>query len=314
MAFETTPLVDGLGFGAIVTELESAAIADPETRKALYDLWIDRGVIVFRGLPDDPDTQIALSGVFGLPDVHPLKQTTGQGPIQELADIYYRPERGDIVRLPDGRRVGAWLPWHFDLAYVERINHGGILRPVTLPADGGATGFLDGLDAWERLPADLRDEIGGLYVVYRFEGDLAGVRYGPKAGVAMERMNPSTEEIMSRIDRLPPVAHPLMFTQQETGRKVLNFSPWFALGIEGMDAAASHRILDAVAEVLIDESRAYFHRWREGDMVLWDNWRIIHSAAGIPAGQQRHMQRTTIAGDYGLGHRSAWQEAVPAVS
>jgi taurine dioxygenase len=36
-------------------------------------------------------------------------------------------------------------------------------------------------------------------------------------------------------------------------------------------------------------------------MVLWDNWRMLHCANGMPAGQRRHMRRTTIAGDYGLG-------------
>jgi hypothetical protein len=37
------------------------------------------------------------------------------------------------------------------------------------------------------------------------------------------------------------------------------------------------------------------------DMVLWDKWRMLHCANGMPAGQRRHMRRTTIAGDYGLG-------------
>jgi taurine dioxygenase len=314
MTFTTTPLGEDLGFGALVTGLSPDDIDRAEIRDELYRAWIEHGVLVFRGLPDDPDTQIALSAVFGLPDIHPLKQTSGQGATQELADIFYRPDRGDIVRLANGRRLGAWLPWHFDLAYVDRINHGGILRPVTLPKDGGATGFLDGLAAYERLPPALKAEIEGLYVIYRFDGDLAGLRYGGTPGLVLERMHTGTQEIMERIDLLPPVAHPLVFTQPETGRKVLNFSPWFALGIEGMVQARADRLLNDVCDHLIDERRAYFHQWRQGDMVLWDNWRIVHCATGIPLGQSRHMQRTTITGDYGLGRavRRQEQAATPA--
>ncbi len=308
MSFTASDLRVGLGFGALVEDLDPAAIANEATRQALRDLWIDRGVVVFRGLPDDGDTQIALSGVFGKPARHPLKFAARQDTVDELVDIYYVPERGDIVRIGDGPSLGAWLPWHFDLVYVDRINHGGILRPVELPEQGGRTGFIDGLEAYNRLPQALRDEIEDLFVVYHFDADLAGLRYGNTPGIVMERMNASAMTVMSKLDDLPPVAHPLVFTQKETGRKVLNFSPWFSLGIEGMDRKTSDRILGEVLNVLIDEQHAHFHDWQPGDMVLWDNWRIVHCATGIPAEQRRHMLRTTIEGDYGLGRRSEWAE------
>jgi taurine dioxygenase len=296
-----TPLRDSLGFGARIGGLTAPGIADPAVRRQLQDLWTEHGVLVFSGLPDDARTQIALSEVFGSSAIHPMKQTSEQGEIQELTDIFYRPDRGDIVRMPDGRRLGAWLPWHFDLVYFDRINHGGILRPVALPADGGATGFIDGLSAYERLPDELKAEIEDLRVVYRFEGDFSLLRFGRPPGLEHERMSAGSREVMDNICRFPPVTHPLVFAQPETGRKVLNFSPWFSQGVEGMAQAQSDRILSAVCDHLVDERRAYFHHWRKGEMVLWDNWRIVHCAAGIPIDQARHMQRTTIAGDYGLG-------------
>jgi taurine dioxygenase len=306
MSFTVAPLSAGLGFGACVTALDANEIARDDVRHRLYDLWLDRGVILFRGLPDDPQTQIALSRVFGEPAVHPLKQTTGQGAIQELADIFYQPDRGDIVRFEDGQRLGAWLPWHFDLAYVDSINHGGILRPVQLPETGGATGFIDGLDAYERLPEALRGEIENAWAVYIFDGDLAGLRYGRTPGIVLERMNVGAMESMKFMADKPPVAHPLVYEQPGSGRKVLNFSPWFSVGIEGMEQAEADRILREVTRYLVDERFAYFHEWRRGDMVLWDNWRILHCARGIPLDQSRHMQRTTISGDYGLGRVADW--------
>jgi len=48
---------------------------------------------------------------------------------------------------------------------------------------------------------------------------------------------------------------------------------------------------------------AYIHQWQEDDMVLWDNWRMLHSAREYHRVERRRMRRTTIAGDYALGRR-----------
>jgi taurine dioxygenase len=99
------------------------------------------------------------------------------------------------------------------------------------------------------------------------------------------------------------VIHPAVYVQKETGRKVLNISPWFAEGIIGMENPAGDALLAEIVTAMIRPSLAYFHDWQEGDMVLWDNWRMLHGAAGIPLGERRHMRRTTIAGDYALGRK-----------
>ncbi len=55
----------------MVTGLSPDRLDDPAIRLALYDLWIDKGVIVFRGL-EGVDTQIQLSEIFGEPEEHPM--------------------------------------------------------------------------------------------------------------------------------------------------------------------------------------------------------------------------------------------------
>jgi taurine dioxygenase len=92
-----------------------------------------------------------------------------------------------------------------------------------------------------------------------------------------------------------------VFRQPETGRKVLNVSPWFALGIEGMERVEGDALLEEVIAHATDETGAYFHTWAPSDLVLWDNWRMMHCARGVPADSERHLQRTTILGDYGRG-------------
>ena len=99
------------------------------------------------------------------------------------------------------------------------------------------------------------------------------------------------------------VIHPLVYSQAETGRKVLNISPWHAAAIEGMENEEGDALLREVVAYAIRPDLAYIHKWAKNDMVLWDNWRMLHSARGVPPGERRRMRRTTIAGDYALGRR-----------
>jgi taurine dioxygenase len=84
-------------------------------------------------------------------------------------------------------------------------------------------------------------------------------------------------------------------------------SPWMAKGVVGLDQPAADELLHAIAEEINDKAKGlcYFHRWRPADMVVWDNWRILHSVSGSPPEYARCMHRTTIEGDYGLGRFEA---------
>ncbi|MBV1917533.1 MAG: TauD/TfdA family dioxygenase [Sphingomonadaceae bacterium] len=306
MDFKIDPLHGTDAFGAIVTGLTPAAINDADTRKQLYDLWIDKGVIVFKGLAD-LDTQISLSEIYGKPEIHPL--LVGIDRPREhfvIAEIEYVEEDGDLYEI-DGELRGGYLPWHFDLAYMDRINHGGILRGAVLPNRGGETGFIDGIAAYDALPDDLKQRIEGRRIIYRYLADATQAKFGEipdkcislssKISLALE--HPAVKN---------PVTHPMVYSQKGTGRKVLNISPWHAVSIEGMEGEEGDELLRQVIDLMIRPELAYYHEWQEDDMVLWDNWRMLHCACGVPPGEQRKMRRTTIAGDYALGRQLAFAE------
>jgi taurine dioxygenase len=301
MSFTVEPLPGCSAFGAVVSDLTTEQIQAPELRRQLYDLWIDKGVIVFKDLTD-LDTQIHLSEIYGEPEIHPL--LVGIDRPREhfvIAEIDYVEEDGDLYEI-DGELRGGYLPWHFDLAYMDRINRGGILRGAVLPQRGGETGFIDRISAYDALPADLQRRIAGLRVIHRFLADATKARFGDRPdkclslsrNIALALEHPSVQQ---------PVTHPMVYTQRETGRKVLNVSPWHAVAIEGMENDEGDALLGEVIDRMIRPELAYFHRWQQDDMVLWDNWRMLHCACGVPPGEQRKMRRTTIAGDYALGRR-----------
>jgi taurine dioxygenase len=99
---------------------------------------------------------------------------------------------------------------------------------------------------------------------------------------------------------MPRAIHPAVWTRKD-GRKVLHVSPWMAEGVEGRENAEGDALLQAVCHEISKKARPYCHRWTANDMLIWDNWRMLHSVSGTPPQYFRRMQRTTIKGDYGLG-------------
>ncbi len=294
------PLPGRDDFGAVVTGMTAAMIDDAGVRDLLHGLWIDKGVVVFKDMTG-LDTHMRLSTIFGEPEIHPLLVGVDQ-PREHyaIADIEYDRDDGDLY-LVDGELRGGYSPWHFDLAYMDRINHGGILRPDVLPGHGGETGFIDKVAAYALLPDKLKARIEGLNVVHSlFAMDSTKVRFGPRPERCI-RLSQRIQRAESHPSVFRRAIHPLVYTQAETGRKVLNISPWHAMGIEGMETAEGDALLREVVDQGIRPEHAYFHQWEQGDMVLWDNWRMMHQACGVPPEEERKMRRTTIAGDYALG-------------
>jgi len=300
MSYKVDKLDPERKYGVVITGLKEEDLNEETTRAQLRELWIEHGLVNFK-VEATPSFHVSLSKVFGELEPHPVKEYQHKDDPNLLA-VIFDPEKTDIWEV-DGKRLGAWLPWHFDLCYMPHTNHGGILRPVTRPSTGGETAFIDMIEAYERLPLDIRDRIEGKYVVYRMRIDPREHTYvGGKHDIKLIRTHPRIEDVRVRQDHdYPPVVHPIVYTQPETGRKVLNLSPSMAESIHGMEKEESHELLDYLVDHVTDEHYAYVHKWEMDDMLLWDNWRVNHKACGMEPGEYREMLRTTIKGDYNLG-------------
>lgn len=308
------PLTPGLTFGARVEGLRLCDLADKQITDKLRSLWIERGVLLFTGIEPSRPMHLELSRCFGSLEAHPLKASYTSDN-DEITKIGYSPSESTVYEV-DGRPRGGWLPWHSDLVYVAQINRGGILRPIALPDSGGETGFIDQIAAYEVLPQRLKQRIEGLHVAYRLDLDATHQRFGQKAHVKLIRLSPSTINAIQSAVGQPAALHPMVYEQAETKRKVLNISPWFATGIHELPGPEGDDLLAEVIEYGLRDDLAYFHEWKSLDeMLLWDNWRMVHCANGVPAHLSRSMERTTIAGDYALGRwqDSAWVDDGAAV-
>jgi taurine dioxygenase len=298
------PLRDNLDFGARVGGVSLDALQDETLRAELVRVFEDRGVIVFEDVEPSARMHAGLSNVFGPMKDHPSKavprvDADGMPGVIDMA----APAGGEGSLRVGGKTLESWLPWHFDHAYNNELNRAGVLRAIDIPPEGGLTGFADGIALYKLLSPELRDAIEGRNVLYRMNVIMDELRFGRPAEYEVIGEKPGTQAVMDAAVGTPRAVHPAVWTRA-SGEKVLHVSPWMAEGIEGAEDAEGDALLDAVAREIFTLARthSYFHAWKLTDMVIWDNWRVLHAVSGHDPKYARRMQRTTIKGDYGLGY------------
>jgi taurine dioxygenase len=294
--------------GVEILGVDLSKALDEPTTSAIYEAWIEAGVLLFRGVEQNDDAQMRLSSIFGemepAANVDLVKDPNNEfnDPNNEFMLTHaYDPNdstgRPSIFCNVDGIDLAGWLGWHWDQSFMPTIIRGIGLR-MTHPARmRGETGFADAINAYDRLSEEMKTRIEKLEVVYKFNPDFASGQFGfPKN---IRNIGASVEQ--RPYPDFPPTVHPLVTTQVETGRKVLKLSPMHSRYILGMDRAESDALLTELAEHIAHPDFAYFHRWQKNDIIVWDNWRMVHSSTGVPLDCLRSARRTTIGGDYKLG-------------
>ena len=298
------PLVEGRRFGARIGGITIEQTRDPAVRERINALFEEKGVIVFEDVEPTAQMHIALSDVFGPLKDHPNKATprVDQDAMPGVIDMECKPYEGTRVAF-GGPEVMQWLPWHFDHAYNNELNRAGVLRAIQVPPEDGLTGFVDGIELYHALSPDLRDAIEGSNVLYRMNVIMENFHFGAPDGYRVIAENAHAYAVMDAAADVPRAVHPAVWTRA-TGEKVLHVSPWMAEGIEGNETPEGNALLQAVSAEIFEKAQplSYFHKWKDTDMLIWDNWRVLHAVSGHDPQYGRRMQRTTIRGDYGLGY------------
>ena len=256
--------------GVDVRKLDDAGFA------TIYRAWLDHNVAVVPGQTLELDEFLHYSRRFGQVVPHPSKMTR-------------HPERPEITLLgankfgADGAldlaiyRRGA-EGWHTDGAYDEEPFKATQLYALAVPSTGGDTFFASMYAAYEALPEPLKQ---------RLEGRRGAFTYGGRR---------KATALLNEEDRdWTPVFHPIIRTHPETRRKGLYFDPGKILRIEGLEERESDDIIEELTERMIQPDAQYRHKWRKGDIVIWDNRCSYHKAAGdYPPEEDRIHWRVSI--------------------
>ncbi len=282
MAMTVKPLSDALG--AEITGIDLSQPVDDATFADIRDVFHDRQMIVIRDQKLDPDQQIAFSRRFGDLEIHISREYLLDG-YPEILVLSNRQVDGQYIGL-----LQAGKDWHSDLSYLERPSMGSMLHALEIPDQGGDTEWSNMYTAYETLPAGTRRRIDGLRGVHSFDR-----RCNPRVTIPIQYAGNAD----GAYERSPPdVFHPIARTHPVTGRKAVFVSPRFTIGIEGLDDAEAQPLLDELFDHAIRRAFIYHHKWRLGDLLLWDNRCLMHLACGgIKPPGIRHMHRTTLSGD-----------------
>lgn len=310
MPFPTvSALQTDLPFGARVTDLTSQSLEEEAVREKLRDVFEASGMIVFEGVEQSSEMQVKLSNVFGALKEHPVAAVSraDRDRLPGVIEITAGPEMC-VVEIA-GQQLVTWQPWHFDHSYNNELNRAGILRPIKITSSGGRTGFADGVQIYNDMAPHIREKIEGLTAIYSLDLRFKKQRYGLPEGFRV--IKPHDNEILDIAYAMPRALHPIVW-ERSPGEKVVHVSPYGARGVEGMNDAAADTLLQEVWDEMIRVMRPYFHEWRATDMLIWDNWRMLHEAGGCPPGEDRVMHRTTIKGDYGYGRFEDKPQVAPA--
>lgn len=299
--FSISNLQEDLPFGARISGIDRDNVSDADIARQLNEVFLDRGLIAFEGIDASAEMQVELSKVFGPLQEHAIKQrpNADENTVQGLIDLNFEPGDTDLCEV-DGQVLSGYLPWHFDACYTPTLNRGGILRALVIPPEGGLTCFADGIQLYDAVSPELRDRFEGRGILYHSSLVYSHMRFGQPRGYRQISLRQAIVEMFERIRDTPRAIHPAIW-QRDSGEKVLHVSPWQAAGIEGCENPDGDALLDALIREIYQKMRPYRHEWKPTDMVIWDNWRFLHSVSGHSPQHQRRVQRTTIQGDYGLG-------------
>jgi alpha-ketoglutarate-dependent 2,4-dichlorophenoxyacetate dioxygenase len=270
----------GPGFAA---ELRGVVLADiarqPTLYRAVRAAFEEHSVLLLRDQLVTDTAQEAFSACFG-----PLERTKvaslGEGThFSILSNI--GPD-GRVV--PDGHRetlvARANQLWHTDSSFKTTPALASVLSARTIPPTGGETEFASTRLAWQRLAPERRA---------RLEEAFAWHDYAHSRGKIDPNLATSVEQ-----SALPPVRWRLRWINPANGRPALYIAS-HAFAIEGMAQAEAQALLAALIDDATKPGFTYLHRWRAGDVVMWDNRATMHRGRPWPVDLPRHMVRTTIS-------------------
>ncbi|HEY7248844.1 MAG TPA: TauD/TfdA family dioxygenase [Xanthobacteraceae bacterium] len=280
-SFTLKPLSEALGAEIVGFDLRQDL--SPQTVEDIVAAWHEHLVLLFRNQSLSEETQIRFARHFGS-----LQQRTRPPQARNEASLLQYPELTMLVSniRENGKLIGS-LPdgemhFHSDQCYLEKPAKGTFLYAIEIPSRGGDTLFLNIQRAYELLPAPLKARADGRKALNAYLYDST-----------------TREGNAARIDLSvhPHFVQPVVRTHPETGRKALYVNRLMTRSVDAMDADESSALLDELFAHIEQEQFIYAHRWRIGDLILWDNRCTLHARTDFSAKERRLLRRVVVAGD-----------------
>lgn len=244
--------------GAEVTGIDLREPVDAATRERLHAAAVEHVALVIRDQTLTPEQYLAAMSLFG----EPMEQHFTQYALPGCPLVH---EVSNRHKDKTGKRVKHGADWHTDHTNHVRPPKFTCLYAVALPSSGGDTAVVNMRAGYDSLPEETKRRIADMRTVNVFQGSASATYSGQSAEAQVER-------------KPVPVLQPLVRTNPDNGTRALYFHPVKTENIEGMSAADTQVLLRDLLERSVRPEYTYRHRWREGDVLLWDNRSALHRA------------------------------------
>jgi taurine dioxygenase len=260
------------GFGAEADEIS------PEFRM-VWEAFFASQVLVFRRQRFSPSEFLAFAKQLGRPEPH-------------VIDQFHHPEHADILilsnRQKDGKPIGladAGTYFHTDYSYLDVPARATLLYSIEVPKKGGDTLFANQYAAYEDLPQSKKKQLENLVALHHYGNrDDQDKRSRTAASV----LNDDQEKKMAW------VRHPIVRRHPVTGRKALYSVSGSSFRVEGMPDDEAVDLLDELKDHATQQKYQLRLKYGVGDVVIWDNESLLHSATLTDPDDPRTLWRITV--------------------
>jgi len=287
----------GRALGAEISGVDLSRPLSEDAFAQVAKAFFDHEVVVFREQKLAPEQQVAFTRRFGELEHHVRKESRLAGFPEILIVSNVLDERGRAIGAQDAGRF-----WHSDLSYKREPSLLSTLYALEVPMQRGRvlgdTAFASAVAAYAALPEEKKRRLEGLRNVHSYRYYRAKNAEAQKAEVAaggrvVQEHVPSEEQLRS----VPDVEMPLVRTHPVTGRKALFVNEAHTSHIVGLPKGEAEALLAELCRHIVRPEFGYTHRWRPGDLLMWDNCAVQHKATfdyALPL--RRLMYRTTVRG------------------
>lgn len=265
--------------GIALTGIDLSQPLDDAAFRAVEQAFFDGQVLAIKGQRLQPGQFVAFARRFGKPEPH-------------VIDQFHFPGHADILvlsnRQKDGKPVGladAGSYFHTDYSYLDVPARVTMLYSIETPRCGGNTLFADMYAAYDDLPQAMKQRIEDLVVRHH---------YGNRDDLDEASRTAASKLTGDQKGRVSWVRHRLVRTHYGTGRKALYAVSGSSFGIDGMPDDEAVQLLDELKAHAIQEKYRYSHSYEVGDVVLWDDLSLLHSATLTDPSEPRTLWRITV--------------------
>ena len=274
-ATKITVTPSGSACGADIGGIDASKPIDPQTVAAIRKAWLDHQVICLRDQDLTGEDQRRFAGYFGQVGAY-MRPASRQHPSHQ-SNTYMLISNIRENGQPIGAHPDGEMMWHTDTAYHKHPHMATTLYGVEVPKVGADTCFSNQYAVYDALPERLKTRLKGAMAMNAYE-------FG------------TTVKTFARYDRekVPHHAHPVFRKHPETGRTAVYVCPLMTEELVGFPEEESRAILEEIYALQAEPRFIYAHKWRVGDLVMWDNRCLLHARTDFSRDERRLLRRVTI--------------------